>query len=283
MKKFLYIIGILATFASCNDLDDNERFTYVEPARPTQPDQPGLAERYILLEDYTGQLCPNCPKAVPVIDQLHELYGDNVIAVGIHGGRCLDNVVSGVEIELGFATSESKAYYEAAGSPAQPSGRINRKGTPATIDKWRTLADAEFSTMATFSLEITTNYEAPGRTATVNVEAKGLSGSNTGKLQLWIVEDNIVAPQSQPDGSMTVEYIHNHVFRASVNGTWGEDFAIAENETKTYTATATLKSYWKPENISIVAFVYNDSGVLQAAKAKLQTTPQQSEEETNKE
>lgn len=117
----------------------------------------------------------------------------------------------------------------------------------------------------------------------VNVAAKGLSGSNTGKLQLWIVEDNIVAPQSQPDGSMTVEYIHNHVFRASVNGTWGEDLAIAENETKTYTATATLKSYWKPENISIVAFVYNDSGVLQAAKAKLQTTPQQSEEETNKE
>lgn len=274
MKKFLYIIGILATFASCNDLDDNERFTYIKPAQ---------AERCILLEDYTGQLCVNCPKAVTVIDQLHELYGDNVIAVGIQGGLSLPNEINGVENSMGLATSESEAYYSAVGSPAQPSGRINRKGTPSSIDSWRKLADTEISYTSPLSLELTAGYEETGRTVTVNVEVMGLNGNIAGKLQLWVVEDNIVAPQNLPDGSMSMDYVHNHVFRASVNGTWGEDFTITESETKNYTATATLKSYWKPEDISIVAFVYNEDGVLQAAKVKLLSEPQQSEEETNKE
>lgn len=261
MRKFIYIIGIFGLFASCGNLDDEERFTYVKPAQ---------AERCILLEDYTGQLCVNCPKAVDVIDQLHELYGDNVIAVGIHGGNLsLPNEIEGVTNPMGLATSESNAYYTAAGSPAQPSGRINRKGNPATIDLWRSLADTDIKTTAPLSLELTADYEEDNREVTVEVETMGLNGNITGKLQLWLVEDNIVAPQNLPDGSMSLDYVHNHVFRASINGTWGEDFSITETEQKNITATAALKEEWKAEDISIVAFVYNDSGVLQAAKVKL--------------
>ena len=65
-------VGVLV--ASCSDMDDNERFTYVKPAP---------VARCVLLEDYTGQLCVNCPNAVGVIDRIHEVYGDNVIAVGL--------------------------------------------------------------------------------------------------------------------------------------------------------------------------------------------------------
>ena len=243
--------------ASCSDMDDNERFTYVKPAP---------VARCVLLEDYTGQLCINCPNAAGVIDQIHEVYGDNVIAVGIHGGRLsLPSEFS----DLGLATAEGEEYYNNAGMPSQPSGRINRKGTPSTIDSWQSLVATEIEKTAPVSLELVAGYDADSRTVSVSVDAKGVDGNVNGKLQLWIIEDNIVAPQNQPDGSMKMDYIHNHVFRGSINGTWGEDFTIAEGAEKNITANAVLKANWKPEDCSIVAFVYDSTGVLQAAKVSL--------------
>lgn len=258
MKRFLYIIiGVAMLVASCSDMDDNGRFTYVKPAP---------VARCVLLEDYTGQLCVNCPNAVGVIDQIHEVYGDNVIAVGVHGGRLS---LSSTTSPLGLATAESEEYYRNAGSPAQPSGRVNRQGSPSTINFWQSLVDQEIEKTAPLSLALATAYDADTRTVNVSVDAKGVDGNVSGKLQLWIVEDNIVAPQRQPDGSTKVDYVHNHVFRAAVNGTWGEDFTIAEGAEKTVTASAVLKENWKPEDCSIVAFVYNDNGVMQAAKVKV--------------
>lgn len=255
--SYIYIIGVTLLMAACSNIDENERFIYVKPAE---------VARCVLLEDYTGQLCVNCPNAAGVIEQLHETYSDNVIAVGIHGGRLsLSSSLS----DLGLATTESEEYYQKAGAPAQPSGRINRKGTPSTIDTWQATVTTEIEKTAPVSLELTANYDAESRAVNVNVDAMGVDGNVSGKLQLWIIEDNIVAPQSQPDGSMKTDYVHNHVFRASVNGTWGEDFNITEAAKKTVTATTVLKENWKPEDCSIVAFVYNDSGVMQAAKVKI--------------
>lgn len=243
---------------SCSDIDDNERFTYVKPAE---------VARCVLLEDYTGQLCVNCPNAAGVIDQLHEAYGDNVIAVGIHGGRLSLSETLG---EMGLATADGEEYYNNAGMPPQPSGRVNRLGSPTTIDTWLSLVASEIGKTAPVSLELAAEYDAASRNVNITVDALGIDGVS-GKLQLWLVEDNIVAPQLMPDGSANTSYVHNHVFRAAVNGTWGEDFSVAEGVSKTVTHTAALKEYWKPEDISVVAFVYNGSGVQQAAKVKLIT------------
>lgn len=256
--SYIYIIGVAILFASCSNLDENERFTYVKPAS---------VARCVLLEDYTGQLCVNCPNAVGVIDQIHEVYGENVIAVGIHGGRL--SLSSDLPNNVGLATIESEEYYQNAGAPAQPSGRINRKGAPSTIDTWQASVASEIEKTAPVSLELTANYDAKSRTVNVNVDAMGVDGNVSGKLQLWIIEDNIVTLQMMPNGSRNLEYVHNHVLRAAVNGTWGEDFSIAEGAEKTVNASAVLKANWKPEDCSVVAFVYNDSGVMQAAKVKI--------------
>ena len=62
----------------CSDLDEQDRFVYIKPAD---------AARKVLIEDFTGQKCVNCPKATDEIHVLQETYGeDNIIAVGIHSG-----------------------------------------------------------------------------------------------------------------------------------------------------------------------------------------------------
>lgn len=114
-------------------------------------------------------------------------------------------------------------------------------------------------------LSATTEYDDNTRTVEININANGVYDI-TGKLQVWLIEDNIVDKQQMPDGTTNSNYVHNHVFRTAVNGRDGEDFNIAWNEEKTVTNTYVLDESWKPENMSVVAFVYNDSGVQQAVK-----------------
>ena len=68
-----------------------------------------------------------------------------------------------------------------------------------------------------------------------------------------------------------MDYVHNHVYRASVNGTWGEDISLNSNIFQELTHSIAIKDNWNKENLAVVAFVYNDKeGVVQAAEYKLQ-------------
>jgi hypothetical protein len=117
----------------------------------------------------------------------------------------------------------------------------------------------------TAPVEIDVEPSLEGENVNIHTTVRGVDGSTSGKLQLWIVEDNITAFQMMPDGTRNMEYIHRHVFRAAINGTWGESVSVAEGE------TFTTKDYlfnipegWNADRLSVVAFVYNDQGVLQA-------------------
>ena len=102
MKNLTTIILGLAAVAmvSCSDIDENDRFTYVRPAN---------VSRAVLIEDFTGQLCVNCPNANDAIHQLQEQYGDsNVIAVGIHSGP---RGFKGNSRFVGLATTLGDEYY----------------------------------------------------------------------------------------------------------------------------------------------------------------------------
>ena len=101
------------------------------------------------------------------------------------------------------------------------------------------------------------------------VEAHGTDGLVEGKLQVWLLEDSVMAMQMMPDGSVNTEYVHNHVLRATVNGLWGDDFSVDEGEWKEQQLTFQPDEAWNPAHLSIVAFVYNANGVLQAAKGRV--------------
>ena len=77
-KQFIYIIGIAATLCTaCENISEDERFLEVEGV---------TAQRVVLLEDYTGQACVNCPNAHDVATELHEEYPENLIVVAMHAG-----------------------------------------------------------------------------------------------------------------------------------------------------------------------------------------------------
>lgn len=259
--------------ASCSNIDEGDRLIYVKPAE---------VGRAVLIEDLTGQRCINCPTGTDIITGIIKTYGeDNVIAVGIHCGPL---GFAGNSKRVGLKTDTGDEYYThwANGTNlGQPSAIFNRKKGKGPIDNlnnWAAEVGLIISEKANLSVNIANAYDAKTRKLTTKVGAFGVNGTVSGKLQVWIVEDGIKAMQLMPDGSANQEYIHNHVFRAAVNGTWGEEVTVKEGETTTKDYSYVLPETWNAENISVVAFVYNGNGVENVAKKHIV----EHEEETEK-
>lgn len=257
--------------ASCSNIDEGDRLIYVKPAE---------VGRAILIEDFTGQRCINCPTGTEIINGIVETYGeDNVIAVGIHSGPL---GFAGNSKTVGLMTDTGNEYYtrwDKENKMGQPWVIFNRKTSPDShYNNWAAMVGTIISEKANLSVKIANAYDAATRTLTTKVGADGVNGTVNGKLQVWIVEDGVKALQMMPDGKSNKEYIHNHVFRAAVNGTWGEDVTVKEGETTTKQYQYVLPEAWNADNIAVVAFVYNDGGVENVAKKHLVVH----EEETEK-
>lgn len=242
-------------FAACDNIPEAERLIYEKP----EP-----AKRVVLLEDFTGQLCTNCPKATDVIEMLQETYGSEaLVAVGIHGGPL---GFAGNAKVVGLATAMGDEYYSHWNLEYQPIGLVNRRA-PANYTEWAASVKEELSKPAPLRLEGSAFIE--NNTLNIRIDAEGTDGNVRGKLQVWLLEDGIKAVQKMPDGTNNQNYIHNHVLRAAVNGAWGEEFSVGEGEMEQRTMSQALLPQWNQEQLSVVAFVYNDQGVQQAVKINL--------------
>lgn len=257
MKKYIYLFALISLFVACDHISEGDELIYIKQ-KP--------AQRVVLLEDFTGQKCVNCPFGTEVIEQLLKVYGDTVVAVGIHSGPL---GFKGNANNVGLATDLGDEYYNHWNLEYQPVGLINRHGAVNYTD-WAKVVKEELAKTA--AIGMTASATLQDGTINIVVEAAGKEGTVSGKLQVWVLEDGITALQLMPQemgGGSKSDYVHNHVLRTAVNGTWGDDFAISEGATKKQIYTQVVDAKWNTANLSIVAFVYNDNGVEQAVKAKV--------------
>lgn len=267
MNIKIYIIGVLTLLAaSCSHISEDERFIYVKPAQ---------AARCILIEDFTGQRCVNCPAATAEISKLQQQYGaDTIIAVGIHSGPL---GFAGNATSIGLMTETGNEYYSYWQVEYQPAGVINRNGGVLPYTDWQAKVYSELQKPATLSLVVSNSYDATDRNLGIQVHAMGTDGDTDGYLQLWLVEDGITALQLRynnitdaSSGQITDrEYLHQHVFRTAVNGTWGDAFVIHEGEEKDFSFSYLIPEAWNADKLAVIAFVYNNQGVQQVTRKAL--------------
>ena len=253
-------LGALAlTFASCSNIEEDDRFIDVEVA---------TAKRCVLIEDFTGQRCVNCPTATAIIGDIIEQYGhDNIVAVGLYSGPFGNN--AGGTKPLPLTTDEANHLYEKYKVDAQPSGMINRQGVDPNYESWGATVNAEIQKDAGLNIEIVPVYDAVARTAQISVTIDAIYDVD-GKLNVWLTEDDIVSPQYIPaTGKSDPNYVHNHVFRKSITNIDGEAVNVGYGLTKTFDYSIEISDEWVPENMTVVVFVDNAGGVMQAGKAKL--------------
>lgn len=250
MKHLFFFITMITAFLSCSHIDDDNRLIEVPHAK---------ISRAVLVEEFTGQRCVNCPNAATEIERLQKEYGkENVIAVAIHSGPLAFYSTDKV---LGLRTALGDEYYDYWKVEAEPSGLINRSGGVLLLDKWASKVHQDLQNEAPVELTVKATIADNGKME-IGIEYLAVKDFS-GKLQVWIVEDNIVALQMLPDGTLNREYVHNHVLRSAVNGTWGDDVVWPSGKQGTLSFSAEVQEDWNPKNLSVIAFVYNEGGVQQ--------------------
>ncbi|UKK48970.1 Omp28 family outer membrane lipoprotein [Prevotella sp. E9-3] len=276
MNKLYILLALLPLFFSCDHIDEADRLIEVSIDNTGE----NAIYKNILIEDFTGQRCVNCPKGSQAIEQLQESdFGSRIVAVGIHSGPFGKNA-SGTKL-LSLATQTGCDYFDYWKVEAQPGALINRqKPILYTVLDWTTEVGKQLATKA--NLSIVAEAKVNGSNIDITVSEKAIENV-AGKLQVWVIEDNIVDIQTMPDapdenpdwtGGNKRDYVHNHVFRTSVNDPMGDDFSINKDEEKQQSFVQALDAAWNPANLSVVVFVYNDNGVEQVVKSKVESLTQ---------
>lgn len=257
IKKLTILTIAAASLLACDTIDENERYVQLETIE---------AKRNVLLEEFTGQNCPNCPTAHETAAKLKELYGEALITVSIHAGPFA--FAEGTKSFPTFKTPEGDSYADAWGITTYPAGVINRTSGDTSYPDWATIIRDEVQKDAELDIELAATLNADKTAVSISTALKPLNDIE-GYLQLWITESGMISRQK--NGSETIrEYEHNHVYRASVNGVGGKSVSLSSNVFNTFNHSIDVKENWNAESLSVVAFVYNNSGVLQVVEAKIE-------------
>lgn len=244
------LAGGVLLLAGCDEIEEEARLTGPLPFE---------IRKNVLIEDFTGQGCLNCPLAADKVHELQETYGaEHVVAVAVHGGSLSISAAQG-----GLATQQGNDYVGHWGVEAFPQGMVDRSGGLMDYAQWTGKAFERLQRPAAVGILLQNAYDAQTRTLLVHVSLTAAQALGGAHLQLWLTEDDVTGLQAMPEGTVNRDYVHQHVFRAAVNGLWGQEVTLEEGAQRSYDCTAVLEEGWKPENVRIVAFVYDDDGVLQ--------------------
>lgn len=258
-SKILYLAGILGLLMpGCNDIAEADRYIPVEAVK---------VERTVLLEDFTGQNCVNCPAAHRTIEALEEQYGEHFIAVSIHAGHF--GIAATNKRYTGLMQEEGQVYNDRYGIEDYPSGVLDGRRPVLNADQWASAVYDEISVSTPVSISLDADYDAESNEISISCNLHS-SKAIDGQLVLWLTESGIVARQEDINEGRINDYVHNNVFRACVNGLDGDAVNIPAGEDMPKAYSIAVKNIdtekWNVANCSIVAFVNGTDGIVQAAR-----------------
>lgn len=246
-----------------------------------------IVKRRIILEEFTGHKCPNCPEGADIAKKIKTDHPNEFISVAIHNSAGFSKVdlsdpthpyPSDFETETG---EKLRIKYKFASFPG---GMLNRTEISGNIQvayqKWseevdKLIADQSYMTPR-FKLQLENIYNSKPGDRSIRVRYKATCLQNvTGNIAIsgYLLENKIIAPQkdSRLSESYVKDYEHNHVLRIGFPGD-GDGKTIFTDPVKDDIAqvispndeiSVAINENWKPENMDVVVFLYNsDTGEI---------------------
>lgn len=264
-------------FAGCDKIEgDIYQIVQNDEVTATFPDiNPNEVYRKVLIEEFTGHRCTNCPQGHQVLETLHQQYGDTLVAVGIHYGTLAKPF--GSVFSYDFRTEAGNQIGDAYSIDAIPAAIVNRVqktgGWPR--EQWASVVRDVDRSKIYAAVQLINEYDAAAKTLKANAKVTTLNViDHQLRLILFVLEDGIVKPQK--DGNQDVEdYVHNHALRCALTDPFGFPLgkdAWQTGDAETYAASVTFDGHdWIPENCYVVAVLYDPtiSEVLQVEKVNI--------------
>lgn len=274
MKKYITLLSIILVITSCDIVDgpyitDSE--SYINP------------EKKVIIEDFTGHLCSNCPDAAREIAAIEDIYPNQIIGIAIHVSTSFARPYPSSQapaFQYDFRTNWGKDWDATFGvsNIGLPRGMVNRIGNDSPTlskDEWAAAVANELKKEIDFKIFISSNAASISITSEVQ---NNISGDY--HLVVCLTENNII--NWQKDGTTNVEdYEHNHVLRTVLTNeslSVSTSYSLGQEIEKTINYDlVSLEQFnidysnntaesgngnaggWNTENMSIVAYIYNSS------------------------
>ena len=271
MKNFIAGIGLFCALTASGTAQ--ERFVDETPQN-----------RKVVLEEFTGVNCGNCPDGHRRANALRDAHPGEVFLINIHQGSFA------YPAEIDLRTNYGDALASQAGINSYPNATINRhsfNGSIAVADRtaWTSLSEGLLSTeaYANIAAKATVDWQTREMQVTVQVYYTGNSPASTNYLNVALLQDYIYGPQAGMNANMEQvdgnQYVHMHALRDLITGQWGEEITTTTQGSfveKTYTYTipeAVREVPVEMGNISVVAFLAEGrTEIITACEANLSFT-----------
>ena len=206
----------------------------------------------VLMEDFTGTWCGYCPPVKLAIEQLRQLYPDNISVVATHQNDQ-------------FALPQEQQLTSALGPFGLPESRINR--TTEWIDPYDSNLVNDYISIQN-SLAISIDSQIESNNLNVIVRFVSSDAMTNHKLVVYITENGLIADQANclnyddsshfyEMGNPIVDYIHNDVLVYSFTNILGDNFDDTQpfdDITKTFSFDIS-NSEIQIDSSNIVAFI----------------------------
>ncbi len=259
-KTYYLLLPLLALVFSCDDFEQDEQLEYLgENVNMSTPLTVNQTEQYVLLEDFTGWNCPNCPKGTEEINSIISQYGDRIVVAAVHAGAFArpkpDN--NNLDLRTDYGEKLLKKY----GILSFPSLMVMRNGeTSSTPSAWKSKVE-EFLNSAEHDANISLGVDVFNDTLLVSTQVELLNNVDGDLfLTLYVVEDGIVGIQND-NGTIKNDYVFNHVLRNGVK----EDMPLSyeplqkgDKVSKNYIMK--IDAGWVIDNCKLVAILTKSNG-----------------------
>jgi hypothetical protein len=229
----------------------------------------GIPIKKILVEDFTGQKCSNCPEASQILNEIIDDYCDHIVPVAVH---CTSFAAPSEEFPSDYRTETGNELVSDYGIISLPIGLINRSEYNGNIllsrNTWRAAVDYLYQLKPEVNIKIESSYNDETNQIEAVITTEFLNDIDYEiNLGLYLTEDSITGPQ-QSGSEVIPNYVHRHMLKKDINGTYGEKIASSGEFGKVIEKTYRFDadSGWNLEHCELVAFISKSSSneIIQA-------------------
>ncbi len=278
-KNNIYIILFLLFNMSCDKVSGPFKLNSCPTIDCCGDSEKTTPIKTILIEEYTGHKCSNCPNGSEIIENdIVDIYCDHIIVLACHPyNQDFTSPDNSGPLATDFRTTETTEIGEEFGFQFFPSALLNRRNNGNFFQPFE-LADEindilfdSNNNLIPPDLDIKISFSSGLGPIITTIEIEKLNELNGEyKLAVVVSEDFIIS--GQYDGNELIEdYEHNHVYRSAINGTWGETIDLTKKTIVKHYDLMNPNEINDISNCTIVAYVYNNETkeIIQAAKKKI--------------
>ncbi len=281
MKRLIVALGfVVIAIAGCKekappinllpDVAAKDTTYVVTPA-------PAAEQHNVLVEDFTGAQCPNCPAAHKILEQLDSQYNTPNIRINVLSMHILDPNFSQTKpygtAKYDFRQQQARDVSDNiyGGINAIPVGGIDRKVFNGLLKigrgDWISLITEGMAAQDSVNLDVTSSFDSASKKASIKVKVTWpFATSAAQNLSIAIVEDGFI--DMQEDGEFVDTFYHfNDIFRGFVTSSPYGDPLLATISPKEAgrvferTYVYAVNAAWNPANCRVIAFVHRDASV----------------------